>query len=83
MAELWFQPKVPVRTPEGHRYNVGSVQAAAETLLSWPDSGPLWQAAVKSCFDALSLEVPPEETRDAFRLAAEEAGKLLPEISER
>ncbi|MDF3153252.1 DUF982 domain-containing protein [Mesorhizobium sp. XAP10] len=82
MAERWFQPKVPVRTPEGHRYNVGSVEAAADVLLTWTKRGRHWGVAVACCMAALEDKATPQEVRRTFKLAAKEEGKLLPEISE-
>ncbi|ARP66543.1 hypothetical protein A9K65_026740 [Mesorhizobium sp. WSM1497] len=82
MAEHWFSPKVPVRTLEGHRYNVGSVEACAEVLMTWTKRGPRWTKAVGACVKALNDEAPPESVRGPFRAAAEEEGKLLRDITE-
>lgn len=82
MAEQWFSPKVPVRTPEGHRYNVGSVEAAAEILLGWTKRGPKWNMAVRVCMAALVDQATTGEVRRCFRLAAREEGVLMPDIED-
>jgi Protein of unknown function (DUF982) len=66
----------------GTRRNVGSVQEAAEILVSshWPKPrGPRHREAATACLQALAGEINPEIARLAFMAAAHEAGILIGE----
>jgi hypothetical protein len=78
MARIWFHPPVDVATQKlGRTVAVNSVERAAEQLMEWPGRGPLWQAAVLTCMSAMEGKASADEAREAFRMAAEEAGMLL------
>lgn len=82
MSLSWFSPKVPVRSLEGHRHNVSNVEAAAEELLRFTKRGRHWRRAVECCVAFGEHRATAQEVRRLFRLAAQEEGVLLPEISD-
>ena len=58
---------------------ISSASEAGRVLLEeWPvDEGAAWRVAQQSCLEALSGAKDPEESRQAFLLAAEEAGVFV------
>jgi hypothetical protein len=78
MGLLWFSPPVYVKASRpGIRHEVSHVEAAAEELMAWDTKGPRWTKAVQSCVDAFEGRVSPQEVREAFEMAAKEAGVYL------
>jgi hypothetical protein len=78
MALLWFNPPVYVRSDRpGMQYGINHVEGAAEQLMAWDTKGPKWTDAVQACVDAFEGKVSPNEVRQLFEEAAEEAGMLL------
>ncbi|MBZ9806947.1 DUF982 domain-containing protein [Mesorhizobium sp. ESP-6-2] len=57
---------------------MNNVEAAAAELLKWTKRDPKWNLAVRVCMAVLAGQASPEEARRVFRLAAKEAGMLLP-----
>lgn len=82
IATRWFSPAVPVRTNQGFRYNVNSVEGAARELLEWKKRGPKWNQAVRVCMAGLANEMTPAQVREAFLAAAIEENRLLPPIKD-
>jgi hypothetical protein len=58
---------------------VNSIEQAAEILMSnrWPVHGRMCERAAVKLIHALEGEATPDEARQAFREAAEEAGILI------
>jgi hypothetical protein len=75
-----FDEFVTIKASRGHRQNISSARQAAEWLLyKWPletDTDKAWRAR-KACFEALQGKGEAAAAREAFRVAAEEAGILI------
>ncbi|MHC2361741.1 DUF982 domain-containing protein [Rhizobium leguminosarum] len=64
-----------LRGQQVHRIVRTLGDAAYVLLKDWPsDDGEEYVTAVKACVDAMSGEIAPEQFRDAFLRAADEAG---------
>lgn len=55
---------------------VNSVEAALDAMRSWPRKGPKLRAAYVVCAEVLDGTKTPDDAREAFILAAREAGVL-------
>jgi hypothetical protein len=78
LQRTWFNPAV--RVLAGRRVqHVTSLQRAAEILLSedWPVRGQMWKTATQAIIHAQAGAITPNEAKEAFRDAAEEAGVLV------
>jgi hypothetical protein len=75
-----FDEHVTIKAARGQRQNISSVRQAAEWLLyQWPlesDTDKAWRAR-KACYEALQGKIEVSTARQAFRVAAEEAGILI------
>jgi hypothetical protein len=78
VRRTWFRPAVRIVWGRGILY-VDSLQRAAEILMSddWEVHGPACERAAQALIDALGGKITPDEARDAFRDAAEEARILV------
>ncbi|TBB32446.1 DUF982 domain-containing protein [Rhizobium ruizarguesonis] len=64
-----------LRSRPAHRIVRTLGDAAYLLLKDWPsDDGEEYVTAVKACVDAISGQIAPEQFRDAFLRAADEAG---------
>lgn len=64
-----------LRGQPAHRIVRTLGDAAYMLLKDWPsDDGEEYVTAVKACVDAISGQIAPEQFRDAFLRAADEAG---------
>ncbi|MGR9268133.1 DUF982 domain-containing protein [Rhizobium leguminosarum] len=64
-----------LRGQPAHRIVRTLGDAAYILLKDWPsDDGEEYVTAVKACVDAISGQIAPEQFRDAFLRAADEAG---------
>jgi Protein of unknown function (DUF982) len=80
MDQFYRLVVVDDRRRVGTRRNVGSVQEAAECLVSshWPQPrGARHREAATACLQALAGEIAPGVARQAFMEAAREAGILI------
>lgn len=68
---------VLVRAGSGLVTEVRNVQAASDTMLSWPSRGRAWRRAAEVISEALYGRKTPVAARMAFVAAAKEAGVLL------
>jgi hypothetical protein len=75
-----FDEFVTIKAGRGQRQNISSARQASEWLLyKWPteeDTDKAWRAR-KACLEALQGKVETAAAREAFRVAAEEAGILI------
>jgi hypothetical protein len=75
-----FDEYVTIKAGKGQRQNISSARQASEWLLyKWPteeDTDKAWRAR-KACLEALQGKVETAAAREAFRVAAEEAGILI------
>jgi hypothetical protein len=78
VGRTWFHPEVAILLGRDRR-NVNSLEQAAEILMSdrWPVHGRMCERAAVKLIQALEGEAAPDEARQAFRDAAEEAGILI------
>ncbi len=78
VGRTWFHPEVAILLGRDRR-NVNSLEQAAEILMSdrWPVHGRMCERAAVKLIQALEGEATPDEARQAFREAAEEAGILI------
>jgi hypothetical protein len=78
VGRRWFHPEVTILLGRDRR-NVNSLEQAAEILMSdrWPVHGRMCERAAVKLIQALEGEATPDEARQAFREAAEEAGILI------
>jgi hypothetical protein len=78
VGRTWFHPEVTVLLGRDRR-NVNSLEEAAEILMSdrWPVHGRMYERAAVKLIQAIVGEATPDEARQAFRDAAEEAGILI------
>jgi len=64
-----------LRGQPDHRIVLTLGDAAYALMKEWPsDDGEEYATAVKACVDAISGRIAPEQFRDAFLRAADEAG---------
>jgi hypothetical protein len=78
LKRTWFNPAV--RVLAGRRVqHVTSLQRAAEILMSedWPVRGQMWKTATQAIIHAQAGAITPNEAKEAFMDAAEEAGVLV------
>jgi hypothetical protein len=75
-----FDEYVTIKAGRGQRQNISSARQASEWLLyKWPteeDTDKAWRAR-KACLEALQGKGETAAAREAFRVAAEEAGILI------
>ncbi len=78
VGRTWFHPEVTILLGRDRR-NVNSLEQAAEILMSnrWPVHGRICERAAVKLIQALEGEATPDEARQAFHEAAEEAGILI------
>jgi hypothetical protein len=78
VGRTWFHPEVTILLGRNRR-NVNSFVQAAEILMSdrWPAHGRMCERAAVKLIQALEGETTPDQARQAFRDAAEEAGILI------
>lgn len=81
MSLSWFSPPVPIKVRIGLTLNVSSVETAAEELLKFTKRGRHWRRAVECCVAFGEQRASVQDVRRTFRLAAQEEGVLLTEIS--
>jgi hypothetical protein len=74
---------VTIKAGRGQRQNISSARQASEWLLyKWPteeDTDKAWRAR-KACLEALQGKGETAAAREAFRVAAEEAGILIGDV---
>ena len=56
---------------------VRDVATASQIHLAWPGRGKAWRRAAEVLSDALRGQATPDEAREAFAEAAQEAGVLI------
>lgn len=76
---IWAAPVTFETLTLGVYRTISSASEAAGVLLyEWPvDEGPAWTAAQERCLAALEGKADPAESRQAFLLAADEAGVFI------
>lgn len=73
-----FQPSVTVLIGIGGLFDrVSSVERAADVLLTWPQHGIAWNAAVDMCRRAMEGAATAGQARRAFVEAALAKGNLV------
>ena len=80
MSQQWSSP-VKLIFSEGSPYRVGDTFVATDCLLRrWPEkSGVFYRKARSACLEALEGRVPAYYAREAFIIAARDAGVLVVE----
>jgi hypothetical protein len=63
-----------LRGPATHKIVCALGDAAHILIKDWPSDGEEYVAAVKACVDAISGQIAPEQFRETFLRAADEAG---------
>ncbi|UVK49462.1 DUF982 domain-containing protein (plasmid) [Mesorhizobium sp. AR07] len=73
----WISPPVNVKElATGDTLGVRSVEGCIEQMRTWPRVGPKTKKAFPICYSALVGGIKPDEARNAFIVAATEAGVL-------